>query len=262
MGTAPLGLNWWWIENASAFDPPTRIMGEIRVGAQMEESVLVQSAIDWLTSDATLFWLSWLGLLAGFLLSIWFAYLFTGIVREIDAAAIFNDKNIPEYRTRQPILNRINKLAKQADSGFSTVLSRSGAMLIFGIVVPGLLLGLIVHFQDRLLPGPAILISGDEALSGSEVSFFETLAFVSDQALRGGLSDAMEVFDLRITPIRNNPDQALYTTMIFVYRLICGTVGAAIVYVAIRVFTGMRSLNQALSNLRNQIDAFDQRAKE
>lgn len=228
----------------------------------MEESVLVQSAIDWLTSDVSLFWLSWFGLLAGFLLSIWFAYLFTGIVREIDAASIFNDKNIPEYKTRQPILNRINKLARQADNGFSTVLTRSAAMLVFGIVVPGLLLGLIVHFQDRLLPGPAILISGDDALPGSEVSFFETVAFVADQALRGGLSDAMEVFDLRITPIRNNPEQAFYTAMIFVYRLICGTVGAAIIYVAIRVLTGMHSLNQALTNLRNQIVAFDQQAKE
>jgi hypothetical protein len=228
----------------------------------MEPAGFFQTIITWLTSDTAILIYIWMGLLTLFLVSIWIAYRFTGIVREIDAAAIFSDQNIPEYKIRQPIKNRLIKLERQAKSGYVTVLTRSSAMMFFGIVVPGLLLGLIVHYQDRLLPGPAILIAGGEVVPSSTVSYFQTIAFILDQALRGGLSDAMEVFDLKITPITNNPDQGIYTIMVFAYRFICGTVATAIVYVAIRVRSGRRSLIQAQTNLRDQLEAFDKRADD
>lgn len=226
----------------------------------MEPAGFFQTIITWLTSDTAISIYIWMGLLTLFLVSIWIAYRFTGIVREIDAAAIFSDQDIPEYKIRQPIKNRLIKLERQAKSGYVTVLTCSSAMMFFGIVVPGLLLGLIVHYQDRLLPGPAILIAAGEAVPSSTVSYFQTIAFILDQALRGGLSDAMEVFDLKITPITNNPDQGIYTIMVFAYRFICGTVATAIVYVAIRVRSGRRSLIQAQTNLRDQLEAFDKRA--
>jgi hypothetical protein len=228
----------------------------------MEPAGFFQTIITWLTSDTAILIYIWMGLLTLFLVSIWIAYRFTGIVREIDAAAIFSDQNIPEYKIKQPIKNRLIKLERQAKSGYVTVLTRSSAMMFFGIVVPGLLLGLIVHYQDRLLPGPAILIAGGEVVPSSTVSYFQTIAFILDQALRGGLSDAMEVFDLKITPITNNPDQGIYTIMVFAYRFICGTVATAIVYVAIRVRSGRRSLIQAQTNLRDQLEAFDKRADD
>jgi hypothetical protein len=228
----------------------------------MEPSGFFQTIITCLMSDTAIFIYIWMGLLASFLVSIWGAYKLTGIVREIDAAAIFSDQNIPEYKTRQPILNRIAKLGKHAKNGYVTVLIRTSAMLLLGIVVPGLLLGLIVHYQDRLLPGPAILIAGGEPISSSAVSYFETVGFILDQALRGGLSDAMEVFGLRITPITNNPDQGVYTVMVFFYRLVCGTVAAAIVYVTLSVINGGRALGQAQTNLQAQLEAFDKRADD
>jgi hypothetical protein len=222
----------------------------------MEDGFL-QSVITVITSDTAVFWLSWLGLAAGFVLSIWIASRFYGIVKEINEAAIFADQDIPFYKIRKPILNKIQKLEGKAKNGLATVAWRSSAMLFFGMIVPGLLLALLVHFQHRLIPGPPILLMADQVLPQGSVSYFDTAVFVLDQALKGGLNDLMEVFGLSVSPITNNPEQGVYTTMVYLFRLTCGTIGGGMVYAAIKVFTGTRALNQAIANLKRQLKEMD-----
>lgn len=224
----------------------------------VDRNDFVQNLIERLTSEPAIFVYSWVALVAGFIASMWIAYRLTGVVRQINAAEIFNGQDIPEYKIRKPILNRIDKLQKNANSGLASIFVRAGAMILFGVVIPGVLLGTIVHFQTDLLPGPPILVSGSEALAPSAVGYLQTVGFVFDQALRGGLSDTMEVFDLAITPIRNNPDQGLYAVLLVVYRFVCGTVVTAMLYVSWRTYRGTRALNRALENLRHQLKKFDQ----
>lgn len=226
----------------------------------MEDNGFLQSVITVVTSDTAVFVFSWLGLTAGFLLSIWIASRFYGIVKEINEASIFTDQDIPTYKIRKPILNRIHKLEGKAKNGLATVAWRSSAMLFFGMIVPGLLLALLVHYQHRFIPGPPILLVGEEALPQESISYFDTAVFVLDQALKGGLNDLMEVFGWSITPITNNPEQGVYTTMVFLFRLTCGTIAGAMVYAAIKVFTGTRALNQAIANLKRQLKEMDTQA--
>jgi hypothetical protein len=235
------------------------MVNSLVVGAIMAENGLLNTVIRWITADVSVFWLSWAGLVIGFVLSIWIAWRFYGIVKDIDAAMIFAGQDIPQYKLRKPILNRIEKLERQAGNGLSIVIWRSTAMTFFGMLVPGLLLALLVHYQDSLLPGPSILLAGNDPMPQGAVSYFDTAIFVLDQALRGALNDLMEVFDLSLTPISNNPDQGVYTTLVFFYRLTCGTIAGAIVFAALKVFTGTRALNQALSNLKRQLAAMDEK---
>ncbi len=235
------------------------MVNSLVVGAIMAENELLSAFSRWITDDASVFWLSWAGLFVGFVSSIWIAWRFYGIVKEIDAVMIFAGEDIPQYKLRKPIVNRIEKLERQAGNGFSIVLWRSSAMVFFGMLVPGLLLALLVHYQHRLLPGPSILIAGSDPMPQGAVSYVDTAIFVLDQALRGALNDLMEVFDLSLTPISNNPDQSVYTTLVFFYRLTCGTIAGAIVFAALKVFTGTRALNRALSNLKRQLAAMDEK---
>lgn len=223
----------------------------------MEQNDVIQNLIEGLTSEHAFFVYSWVALATGFFASMWFAYRLTRVVKQINAAEIFNGKDIPEYKIKGAIENRIEKLQKEANSGLASIFVRAGAMILFGVVIPGILLGTIVHFQTDLLPGPPVLVSGSEALAPSAVGYLQTVGFVFDQALRGGLSDTMEVFDLAITPIRNNPDQGLYAILLVVYRFVCGTVVTAMVYVSWRTYSGTRALNQALDNLRGQLRKFE-----
>ena len=226
----------------------------------MEENDFLRSVITVITSDTAVFWFSWFGVVVGFALSIRIAFLFSGIIRKMNEAKIYADEDIREYKIRKPILNRIEKIENAASNGFAKFAWRSAAMMFFGIVVPGLLLSLVVHFQHRLLPGPGVLLMGNEVLPTNSVSYFDTAVFVIDQALKGGLNDLMEVFGFNISRITNNPDQHVYTVMIYAFRLTCGAISGAIVYVAFTVFTGMRSLRSALANLKRQLAEMDARS--
>lgn len=130
-------------------------------------------------------------------------------------------------------------------------------MIFFGMIIPGLLLSTIVHFQSLLLPGPAVLMSDGEPMPQELVSYPNTALFVLDQALRGGLNDFMEVFNFGISPITNNPDQGVYSVLIFIFRLTCGVIASAVVFVIYKIITGTRSLNRALTNLQNQLTIMD-----
>jgi hypothetical protein len=112
----------------------------------------------------------------------------------------------------------------------------------------------IAFYQPWFLPQEAALLLDGEPARADTRSLAELGVFVLDQALRGGLSDAFEVFGLRLSAFENNPANLLFSSFTLGYRLVCGLVFAAILFVAGRIALGYRNLRAAIGELRIQLE--------
>tara|TARA_R110002096_G_scaffold1785_3_gene9277 strand:+ start:2463 stop:3119 length:657 start_codon:yes stop_codon:yes gene_type:complete len=205
----------------------------------------------WLSREDTRFWLSWAGLGLVLLVSVTTAIAQLGIVRRFDEVALIKKQRGPRAQRPETIRRHIREFEAYGKNVVWLAVMRCGYTLLFGVVIPGLLLAVLVCYQDWLMPGTATLL--DTPDTGADPQTL--LAFVLDQALRGGLSDAFEVFDLSVSSVRNNPDNVVFSWLILGYRVIAGLIFAVIPFLLFQIARGTGALAGAVSQLKHELAA-------
>ena len=210
--------------------------------------------LNWLTSHATLYWLSWAGVvlaLAGVSALVWSLL---SVVRDFDEAHLIRQHRGPKAVRARTIRRNIAKFEDYARHAVRTIALRTTGLILVGIGLPGLLLALIAWNQPWFIPNEAVLLIDGAPASAHDQSVAELGIFILDQALRGGLSDVFEVFGLQLSAFQNNPDNILFSSFTLGYRLICGLVVASILYVIGRIVLGYRNLNAAIAELKAELE--------
>tara|TARA_R110000868_G_scaffold35549_1_gene127395 strand:+ start:52685 stop:53338 length:654 start_codon:yes stop_codon:yes gene_type:complete len=199
--------------------------------------------------EETRFWLSWAALGLGLILSVTLAITQLGIIRRFDEAALLKQQRGRRGLKPATIRRHIDEFERYASSTVRIVIVRTVFVLFFGVVIPGALLGVLVAEQDWLMPGQSMLLDPPD----SRELPLDLVAFITDQALRGGLTDAFEVFDITLSPIRNNPDHVIFSWLIIGYRLIAGLIFAVIPFLIYQIIKGNGALAGAIRQLRHQL---------
>lgn len=168
-----------------------------------------------LTSPSALWVYSWIVMALTFASLVAYAFWQLRIIRDFNEADMVLGKRGRPPEKPESIQNRIDTLRSHAGSVVGTLIGRATRIAGFGIILPGFLLAALAFYQDWFLPGPPALMLGGTASPASDVSIWHLLTFVLDQALRGGLSDAFEVFALSVSPVTNNPDNLAFAGFVF-----------------------------------------------
>jgi len=208
----------------------------------------------WLTSHATLYWLSWIGVvlaLIGVMVLVWSLL---SVVRDFDEAHLIRQQRGPRAVRAKTIRRNIMKFEEYARHAVRTIALRTTGLILVGVGLPGLILALIAWNQPWFIPNEAVLLIDGAPASAHDQSVSELGIFILDQALRGGLSDAFEVFGLQLSAFQNNPENILFSSFTLGYRLICGLVVATILYVIGRIVLGYRNLNAAIAELKVELE--------
>jgi len=224
--------------------------------AELVDQALAQwePFVRWVTSEPVLFWVAWTALTFALAAAGYFAWRLVKIVRRFNSIDIV--ETIPGARPQKAktIQKRIDRAKAFANTTLLS-LSRQASLLVFcGVIVPGAVIASIAIHQEWLLPGPpALMVDGTASTSGI-IQYGDIAIFVSDQALRGALSDAFEVFDLSLSRVTNNPDNTIFSTFVFFYRLSCALAGAALVYVLISVVRAQPHMSAYIRDLENKLE--------
>ncbi|MEQ9519780.1 MAG: hypothetical protein RLN89_10115 [Parvibaculum sp.] len=203
-----------------------------------------------LQSDMAVFFYCWGGILSLLLMS---AFAAKRLLAILDA---FSEENLlRNFKGRKPqapeaIERRIAELRRYSTSILALLTWRTVGLLFVGFVIPGGLLGLIATYQDFLLPGEPALMWPGETATRAHPTTADVALFVVDQAMRGGLSDAFEVFGIALTALTNNADNAFFSAFVLAYRFLTGIVAATILYVIYRIAKGIAPLNEAIKRLQ------------
>ncbi len=175
-------------------------------------------------------------------------------IKQFSADDIFERIHGPGPRRERTIKRRLKRMKAFASSVILTIARNAAILVLVGIILPGIMLGVIAAKQDWIWPGTYALSLNDVPTSGTQFAQSDLAVFVADQALKGGLSDAIEVFDLGLGNIRNNPENRWFSAFVFLYRLLSGAVVVTIAFVAYRIIVTLPDVKAATDKLQNQLE--------
>jgi len=197
---------------------------------------------------------AWVGLVGGMAFGFWLArrqvdFLHHLRREELDPEPDFRTDDLKTVRGYEA---RIEKMEAARARLLEQLWIRVGIILGLGILLPGVMLGSVIHAHDWLLPGyTGPLLTAH----GGEPSFAETGIFLLDQLLRGALLDVPEVFRLGLSPVENNPSNHAVSVLIVVFRAAAGLSLGGIGYIAWRLRRGLPKLRERIRLYRERIDA-------
>ncbi|MBV5258769.1 hypothetical protein FLX56_10090 [Synechococcus moorigangaii CMS01] len=155
-------------------------------------------------------------------------------------------------RKRATIEAKIKELEYLIEKRLHSSIKQIFLISTFAVVVPGAILVSMVCMSEFLFAGsPPPLEIDRSAAPGLK----ELIVFVADQALRGGLSDTFEVFDISVSSVTHNPDNVLFSLSLLAYRTLSGIAGAAIAFVALSFLFGGGAFKDLKSDLERRLEA-------
>lgn len=206
-----------------------------------------------LVSEHALFIYSWSAIILFLGICLWAVRPLKRFLEEFSEADLIAKRQGPEAKKPESIRTDIARLQQIARNNIRRLMRLSVLLVMAGLIAPALVIALIVAFQNWFLPGaPALAIAGVPAaydmLTGSDV-----FLFIIDQGMRGFLGDIFEVFGITLVEAQNNADNLIFSTFVFLYRLIAQAISLCLLGVAIRVFWGRRRLRSTLARLEDRL---------
>ncbi|MBX3494455.1 MAG: hypothetical protein KF899_15920 [Parvibaculum sp.] len=205
-----------------------------------------------LTSESALWIYSWAGLALAMIALAGLVFYMTHIARKLRAADFLKQWRGAKPKKVESIQKRIDDIIRFKRLRVFYVTSLVAGILTAGAVLPGGLLAMIAVWQDWFLPGPAALLIDGMPYAPAQTGFSELGLFVVDQALRGGLADTLEVFQVTFTSIENNPENFAYSGLVVLYRLIVGAAVAAMFFALVMVLLGLRNVENTIKSLEEK----------
>ncbi|PHS22950.1 MAG: hypothetical protein COA84_11920 [Robiginitomaculum sp.] len=176
-------------------------------------------------------------------------------IRNFKNADLIEKIRGPAPQRKRSIVRRIKRLKAFTSSVYLTLVRNSLVLFIVGIIMPGILLGSIAAKQSWLLPGTYALELNGTPTDSIKFARADLLLFVTDQALRGSLSDTLEVFDYALTDIQNNPKNILFSIFVLFYRALSGFVAASIFYVGYRIIRAVPHVRREITKWELLLEA-------
>lgn len=223
--------------------------GEIIVIVERASAQIGQA----LVSEHALFIYSWVAIISFLVVCARAVFPVRRLLEAFNEADLIAKRRGPEAKKPESIRRDIERLQHIAADNIGRLTRLSLLLLMAGLVAPALVIALIVAFQNWLLPGPPALAVGGvpaayDMLSGPDIFFF-----IIDQGMRGFLGDIFEVFGLTLVAAQNNAENLVFSTLVFLYRLIAQAISLCLLGVALRVFWGRRRLRLALISLEERL---------
>ncbi len=191
-----------------------------------------------------------LALLAVLAISLWLARLQLDLLKGVRAVELEADERIsgPEPTRAKSIQARLDRYRARRTEIVGGVWQALGGLVLFGLILPGGVVFSAVWMHGWLLPDYAapILIGELAPVSGHETGLGAVLVFLVDQIFRGALADIPEVFRLGLTPVSNNPDNAVISWLIVIYRFAAGIVSGSALYMLYRVWRGVPRIDRRI----------------
>jgi hypothetical protein len=206
------------------------------------------------SSDTALHVYTWIAIALIFSLLVITAFVLLKRIKQFSADDFFERINGPGPRKERTIKRRLKRMKNFASSVIMTIARNAAILVLVGIVFPGIMLGVIAAKQDWIMPGTYALNLNDVPTSGTQFAQTDLAIFVADQALKGGLSDTFEVFDIGLGNIRNNPQNKWFSALVLLYRLLSGTVVVTIGFVAYRIVVALPDIKTATDRLQMHLE--------
>ena len=223
--------------------------GELFVALERAGAEIAQA----LVSEHALFVYSWTAIVVFLAIGARVVRPVRRLLEDFSEADLIAKRPGPEAIKPDSIRKDIARLQQIARDNIGRLMRLSLLLVMAGLIAPALVIALIVAFQNWFLPGaPALAVAGVPAaydmLTGSDV-----FLFIIDQGMRGFLGDIFEVFGITLVEAQNNADNLIFSTFVFLYRLIAQAISLCLLGVAIRVFWGRRRLRSTLARLEDRL---------
>ncbi|MAU59455.1 MAG: hypothetical protein CMI62_01855 [Parvibaculum sp.] len=223
--------------------------GELFVALERAGAEIAQA----LVSEHALFVYSWTAIVVFLAICARVVRPVRRLLEDFSEADLIAKRPGPEAIKPDSIRKDIARLQQIARDNIGRLMRLSLLLVMAGLIAPALVIALIVAFQNWFLPGaPALAVAGVPAaydmLTGSDV-----FLFIIDQGMRGFLGDIFEVFGITLVEAQNNADNLIFSTFVFLYRLIAQAISLCLLGVAIRVFWGRRRLRSTLARLEDRL---------
>jgi len=192
---------------------------------------------------------------------------------QLNVLNTFNEKSPiklipgPKPTLLATIQKQIQIITEAARDVWKAMFLRSATLVLFGMIVPIVLLSVIAANHEWLFPGnsplsecsppedpeqykpPARLCT---PISG-EIAPIQFASFIVDQSLKGALNDVVEGFGEDIGSVINNPSNLPFTILVIVFRFFTGTTAIALGYLTWRYTMSRRALNSHLRPLEKRL---------
>ena len=223
--------------------------GELFVALERAGAEIAQA----LVSEHALFVYSWTAIVVFLAICARVVRPVRRLLEDFSEADLIAKRPGPEAIKPDSIRKDIARLQQIARDNIGRLMRLSLLLVMACLIAPALVIALIVAFQNWFLPGaPALAVAGVPAaydmLTGSDV-----FLFIIDQGMRGFLGDIFEVFGITLVEAQNNADNLIFSTFVFLYRLIAQAISLCLLGVAIRVFWGRRRLRSTLARLEDRL---------
>jgi hypothetical protein len=210
-------------------------------------NTFIDLARPWLTSVSAQKTYSWIALAT--LLSI-VAYVVSTLFRslsEFSADEFSKSYPGPDPSTPAGWTNRKQNLEEFRGQLSSRALKKTLALLLLGIALPGFALATIAFNEQWFLAGTVTLAIAETPIPSTSIQPLDLFNFVLDQALRGMLSDTMEVFSLSTSTISNNVENWVFSGFTLAYRVLSGAVTLTALYALIALIKGRKTINALIT---------------
>jgi hypothetical protein len=120
------------------------------------------------------------------------------------------------------------------------LLNSTARMMAFGVLVPVFFLWAGTTYYSWFDPNAVVLVSQLGGTPVANPSSPQLLLYVTDQLLRGGLFDVLEVFKVQVAGLSNNPVVLPYSIGLIAFRAAIDGYMIFALYFVIRTLVSMR----------------------
>jgi hypothetical protein len=155
-----------------------------------------------------------------------------------------------ELKTVNGYRNRIARMRAVQSAVLRQVWARVLLLILLGMIAPGVVISFVLIGHEWLLPG-----FPDPAMNagGAAPTPPEYAVFLFDQVVRGALADAPEVFRFGLSPVENNPANAVVSLLIVIHRFAAGLAFGGALYILWRTGWGLPRIRRLIRTYEKRI---------
>lgn len=215
--------------------------------------LFLESASDLLLSETAYFVYRWLAVIAFLFLCVLAARPIRHLLDNFQEEKLIEKRRGRKSRKPDSIKKDIDSLKAMARDRIRLLGFAALGLTAAGLIGPGIVIGLIITFQNAFLPGPPLLATAGVPAGLDILSTIDIVLFVLDQGLRGFLGDSFEVFGLSLAAVENNTDHLVFSSFVFFYRLAAQLIFVSLSGVALRILWGRWNLRRTINALENDL---------